>query len=701
MGRHTRDLAGTKIRSPPSLPGAADCHFGADMVQSLGRGPGDNFYYPGEVMDTFKIKFLPDEVEVEAAAGENLVDVAARAALHINASCGGEGVCGRCRVELKTGEVDSRSGPGVFLTTTEYSQGLRLACRCFVNGNAVINIPPESRADATVYASALAEVEVGVESLDPMGRALAVELSPPSHADNLADYDRLMDYLAAGHGLERPTMELEALREMPAVLRDGDFKARLTVFEDPNRVGPPRIIGVRPAQPAAPIYALAVDIGTTTVWARLVDLETGESGRAHGDLNGQISFGEDVISRIVFAGKGDGANRLQERVVGSINRLIDLFEEEQPGCRDHIALVTTAGNTTMSHLFAGVNPRSIRLAPYVPVAADWPVLRAADLGLAVKNAVPLMIVPSVSSYVGGDIVAGVLASEMYKRPELTLFIDVGTNGEIVVGNQDWMTCAACSAGPAFEGGGVKFGMRAAPGAIDQFYFDPLAQRHHYTVIGHGRKKAKPIGICGSGLINIVAELFLGGVLDPQGKFVRDAAPKHVRDGEDGQEYLLCLADETGVGRDIVLTEIDVENLIRAKGAMYSGYQTLLESVGLTMNDLERVIIGGGFGKSLNLKNAITIGFLPELPAEKFTYIGNSSLTGATLVALSGTLWRKADELKRNMTNFELSETPGYMDYYMASQFLPHTQGSLFPGTMAEVSRQQRLASAKRADTFVI
>lgn len=633
-------------------------------------------------MSQYKIKFMPDNIETEAPAGECLMDVAARVSLHINASCGGEGVCGRCRVELTEGDIDSRSGPGVFLTASEYNKGYRLACRCFVNSDAVVTIPPESRADASMYATALAEAEVSVASLAPMARDMEVKLTPPSHDDNIGDYDRLMLELAANHGLEKPEMELEALRELPSALREGDFSVWMTLFDEPG--GARRITGFKSGKKPEILYGLAVDIGTTTVWARLINLDSGENGPSRGDLNGQISFGEDVISRIVFAGKGDGLARLKDRVTANINNLIDLIEKDDPGCRDRIAVMVAAGNTTMSHLLAGVEPRYIRLSPYVPAAADWPVLRAADLGLNLKRSVPLLIYPSVSSYVGGDIVAGVLASEMYKNPELTLFIDVGTNGEIVVGNQDWMTCAACSAGPAFEGGGVKFGMRAAPGAIDQFYYDKVAQKHHMTVIG----KEKPIGICGSGLINIVAELFMGGVLDQRGKFVREAAPDLVRDDEDGQEYLISPAAESGLDRDIVLTEIDVDNLIRAKGAMFSGYQTLLESVGLTMGDLEKVIIGGGFGKSLNLRNAITIGLLPEMSPEKFTYIGNSSLTGATLAALSGELWAKAAEIKANMTNFELSETPGYMDYYMSSQFLPHTRSDLFPETMALLAKNK-------------
>ena len=625
-------------------------------------------------MSKHKIVFMPDNVTVEAETGENLVEVAARGNVHINASCGGAGVCGRCRVELNEGELETDSGPGAFLTEEEFKKGLRLACRCLVKGNAVINIPLDSRADASIYATSLTEAETTAASLEPMCRELEIELTPPSADDNLADYDRLMTALAAGHGLEKPEMEFSALLEMPNLLREGDFSIWATVFEESTGKAAKKITSFRSAKSARQLYALAVDIGTTTVWARLINLDTGANGPSHGDLNGQISFGEDVISRIVFAGKGDGAEKLKSRVVENINNLIDHLEEEQPGCREQIALVVTAGNTTMSHLLTGLNPKSIRLSPYVPAAAEWPVLKAADLGIKLKSGTPLLIYPSVSSYVGGDIVAGVLASDLYNSQELTLFIDIGTNGEIVVGNQDWMTCAACSAGPAFEGGGVKFGMRAAPGAVDQFYYDRENRCHRLGTINN----EKPIGICGSGLINIAAELFLAGVLDPQGKFVQEAAPLFVREGEDGQEYLLVPAAESGIGRDIVLTEIDVENLIRAKGAMYSGYQTLLESVGLGMEDLERVIIGGGFGKSLNLQNAITIGLLPELPPEKFAYIGNSSLTGAALAALSGALWQKAHEVKANMTNFELSETPGYMDYYMASQFLPHTQKNLFP-----------------------
>jgi uncharacterized 2Fe-2S/4Fe-4S cluster protein (DUF4445 family) len=460
-------------------------------------------------------------------------------------------------------------------------------------------------------------------------------------------------------------------------LRDEGFKVRASVFfeppiADPSRAPYGRLLSLSKAKLDETYYGLSVDVGTTSVWARLVNLATGEALPPVGDLNGQISYGEDVISRIVYAGKGDGLKKLQSQVVASVNGLLARLDEAYPGYRESLCLITAAGNTTMSHLLVGVDPKNIRLSPYVPPVATWPSIRPSFLGLDVPSHAVMKIFPSVSSYVGGDIVSGVLASGMHKSEELTLFIDVGTNGEIVIGNQDWMTCAACSAGPAFEGGGVKCGMRAAPGAIEIFNYEPEAQKHHLGVIGRG----KPLGICGSGLINIAAELFRCGVVNKQGRFAENSSP-FVREGEDGAEYLLCPAGESAGDRDVVLTEIDLENLIRAKGAMFSGYQTLVEAVGLSMGDLERVIIAGGFGSSLNLENAIEIGLLPNLPLEKFYYIGNSSLTGATLALMSGSMWALAQDIRGRMTNFELSETPGYMDKYMASQFIPHTDASLF------------------------
>ncbi|MDR1607954.1 MAG: ASKHA domain-containing protein [Deltaproteobacteria bacterium] len=625
--------------------------------------------------NAFEITFLPDNVKVKAEVGESILEVANRGHIHINASCGGEGVCGRCQVELREGQVTA--SPGLYLSEEDFAQGLRLACRAKASGPATLYIPIESRADASSFKKAAkAEENLAVDERDPMVIQYNLEMTPPDAADNAADLERVTQALAASD-LRDLDIELGALKKMPQVLRDENFNVRASVFfepaiADPSRPPYGRLLSLSKATLDETYYGLAVDVGTTSVWVRLVDLATNAPCPAIGNLNAQISFGEDVISRIVYASKGNGLQKLQSQVIETINGLLARLEENYPKFRDRLYLMTSAGNTTMSHLLVGVEPKNIRLSPYAPPVAAWPSIRPSFLGLDVPSHTVMKIFPSVSSYVGGDIVAGVLAAGLYKNPELTLFIDVGTNGEIVIGNQDWMTCAACSAGPAFEGGGVKCGMRAAPGAIEEFFYEPARKEHRLGVIGRGR----PIGICGSGLINIVAELFRGGVISKQGKYVENSCPQ-VREGEDGLEYLLSPASESAGEKDVVLTEIDIENLIRAKGAMFSGYQTLVEAVGLTMGDLERVIIAGGFGSSLNLENAIAIGLLPFLPLEKFAYIGNSSLTGASLALMSRSMWLQAQNIRGMMTNFELSETPGYMDKYMASQFIPHTDGALF------------------------
>ncbi|HZE22328.1 MAG TPA: ASKHA domain-containing protein, partial [Desulfobaccales bacterium] len=349
-----------------------------------------------------------------------------------------------------------------------------------------------------------------------------------------------------------------------------------------------------------------------------------------------------------------------------------------------ISHLTMAGNTTMTHLFYGIDPKHIRLAPYTPAACHLPPVRARDLGLEVPDHVFIYTVSSVSSYVGGDIVAGVLASGIYKDPKLTLYIDIGTNGEIAIGNQQWLACAACSAGPAFEGGGIKFGMRATAGAIEEVSLNPKTYEPMLITIG----MVKPKGICGSGLINLMAAMMEADVISPNGKFRDDLDTPRIRQSDEGREYVLAPAPDTQGGQDITLSEADIDNLMRAKGAMFAGYVTLLENVGLKLQDLEQVILAGAFGNFINIDNAIAIGLLPDLPRENYQFVGNASLQGASLLAFSRELLEEERRVADMMTNFELSETPGYMDQYIAALFLPHTQMDYFP------SVAERLKAAK-------
>jgi uncharacterized 2Fe-2S/4Fe-4S cluster protein (DUF4445 family) len=395
------------------------------------------------------------------------------------------------------------------------------------------------------------------------------------------------------------------------------------------------------------------------------------------DYNAQISYGEDVIIRIVYSQRPGGLKKLQEVVVSTINKIIQELLDMSKIDRSLISHMVIAGNTTMTQLLLGLDPKYIREDPYVPTANFIPPVRAVHLGINIGDHVHVYIFPMVASYVGGDIVAGILGSGVFQRETLTLYMDIGTNGEIVLGNKDWLASVSCSAGPAFEGAGIKFGVRATRGAIEEVSINYRTYEPMILTIG----RVKPIGICGSGLIDTVAELFETGMIDQNGKFRRDLPTDRVRRGPDGYEYVLARKEETLIQKDIVLTEIDIENLIRTKAAIYAGCKVLLDSVGLGFKDVERFIIAGGFGRHLDLGKAIFIGLLPEIDIEKFIFVGNGSLLGARLLSFSKNLLKETERIALMMTNLELSNHPIFMSEFVAAMFLPHTNTTAFPQVM--------------------
>jgi uncharacterized 2Fe-2S/4Fe-4S cluster protein (DUF4445 family) len=386
----------------------------------------------------------------------------------------------------------------------------------------------------------------------------------------------------------------------------------------------------------------------------------------------------------VYAEKPGGLERLQTVVIGTINKILQKIIRRAGLDPDEISTITLAGNTTMTQLMLAVNPRYIRRSPYVPAATIYPPFKAKSIGMDLGEHVTALVYPCISSYVGGDIVAGVMGSGIYRSDELTLFLDVGTNAELVIGNKDWLACAACSAGPAFEGGGIKFGMRAAKGAIEDFSLDPISYEPMIMTIGNVRPK----GICGSGLITMVATMFEMGVINNLGKFDRDLDTPRIREEEGIYEYVLAWKDETQIDRDIALTEIDIENLIRAKGAIYSGCMTLLNEVGMSIQEVDQIILAGGFGSYVDLEKAMVIGLLPEIDAGKVTFIGNGSLLGAKMSSLTNRIRRDVSDVTKKMTNFELSDTNSYMDHYIAALFLPHTDLNQFPNLKARLEARR-------------
>ncbi|MFH7320630.1 ASKHA domain-containing protein [Desulfurivibrio sp. D14AmB] len=651
----------------------------------------------------FRITFLPAGRTVWGRRGESLIAVARRAGLHVNASCGGDGVCGKCRVIVEEGGVTG--GGGEKISPADYGAGHRLACCSLIESDLTVRIPAESglgTGGLTTDVAARNRARMHVYDIDelrqnglflPPVEKFFLELPRASHADNMADAARITTALNHQYGERGMIIPLPVLRKIPGAIRGDDFRVTVTLAR-PVRRGNNFILDIQAGNWTQRNFGLAVDIGTTSIYAILIDLNSGKVLARGGDYNAQLGYGEDVISRIIHGEKPGGLEQMQKLVVGTINQVLDslLARAHPPGeqkqgrvRREEIGSLTLAANTTMTHLLLGLDPRHIRRAPYVPVSTFLPPVRAADLGINLPNHTVALAYPAISSYVGGDIVAGVMGSGMYRTDKVTLYIDIGTNAEIVIGNREWLVCAACSAGPAFEGGGITHGMRASRGAIEDFQLDPATLEPTLTTVGH----QPPLGICGSGLLILIATLFEHGIIDSRGKFNRKLTSPRLRAGNSGWEYLLAAAGESGTGHDLVLNEVDIENFIRAKAAIYAGAKTLVEEVGLAMADLEQVILAGAFGSYLDLDAAITVGLLPEIEAEKILYVGNGSLMGAWMSEMSNHIRRDVVAVVRRMTSFELSEVHAFQEQYTASQFLPHTNLDLFPAVKGRLAARNK------------
>ncbi len=510
---------------------------------------------------------------------------------------------------------------------------------------------------------------------------MALTLEEPTLTENASDLTRLLAALNKQAGVAEVRVGLGVLRRLPEVLREGNWRVTVTLAEHEERA---EVVAVEPGPSRTPPYGLAVDVGTTTIVVALVNLETGATVDRRGSYNRQFRFGDDVITRIIHASQGpEELRELQSAALETINALTGELLRANRLDREAVAVVFTAGNTTMAHLLLGIPPDFIRLEPYIPAAARFPVVRAGELGLEVNPEAPVLSFPAVASYVGGDIVSGVLVSGAAEAEPVSLFIDIGTNGEIVLGNRDWLVACACSAGPCFEGGGITFGTRATPGAIQRVEIDEDYEVRVETVGG-----AKPIGICGSGLVDCLAKLLAAGIIDRAGRFQEVDTPRR-RDSDDGPEFVLVWQEEAATDGDIVITESDVKNLLRAKGAIYAGIRSLLKTVELPEEAIERIYIAGGFGNYLNIKDAVEIGLLPDLPREKYVFIGNASVKGARMALLSREALRGAEEVARKMTYLELSAGNMFMEEFTSAMFLPHTDLSLFPSVRGTAGREGR------------
>ncbi|HTZ17634.1 MAG TPA: ASKHA domain-containing protein [Dissulfurispiraceae bacterium] len=599
------------------------------------------------------------------------------AGIYLVASCGAKGICGKCKVRVIEGDVEEDTHGT--LNANERKSGLVLACQTFPLGDILVSIPKESRlivGDQIAVSKTKNLIQYlrsyGVD-IDPFVKTISLNLPVPNASDSISDLERLRRSLTA-NGLDAMVFRHGFVTTMGKVMREAGWKVVLTYIDNVHEGR--EAISLQP-QSVSGNYGLAIDIGTTTVVVYLADMATGKVIDIGSSYNSQIRYGDDVITRIVVATEKGGLQELRDTVVSDINTITESMIERHGISSDMIHAAVVAGNTTMAHIFWNLDPGSIREEPYIPEINNFPFWRASTAGLSIHPEARIYTVPCVASYVGGDIVAGVLASKMHLKDELALFMDIGTNGEIAIGNKEWLMTAACSAGPCFEGSGIKCGMRATPGAIESVRIDPATLDPSITVVGGG----SPLGICGTGMIDAVSEMLLAGVINQKGKFLEGNSYR-IRRGDDGLEYVIY--SDKKIKKDIVLTEVDLENLIRAKAAIYAGVSTLLAEAGLGMDAVERVYIAGGFGNYLEVDKAVLLGMLPDLPEEKFTYLGNTSITGAYLCLLSEDLRKEAEDIASKMTYIELSLSRMFMDEYVSALFVPHTNMNLFPSVASRL-----------------
>lgn len=659
---------------------------------------------------------------VQVPTGTLLSDAARLAGLDIGQPCGGQGRCGRCAVQVLSGDVRRRSV--LRLSAEDVSNGFALACQSIVEGDAVVELPPQE-----VIASRLTTDRRAVEISPPAGynplldqslRRCVLQIKAPRLDDQTDDWSRIQTALRQQAGLDSIGISLPLLRRINGILRGSDTANRADMNEENEQdqdrcldcwevtavvdlghepldsTGPKtnaHLISLIPGRvfDDEPLWGAAIDIGTTTVTLWLVDLTTGEVRAQVSEYNGQIARGEDVISRIIYASKNGGGEEMQQRVVDSINRLVETACLRTNSRPEDILRAVVSGNSTMIHLLLNLPASSIRLAPYVTTINQPPILAARELGLHLNPEAMVDCLPGVASYVGADITAGVYSSGMDNTEKVTLFLDVGTNGEMVMGNREWLVTCACSAGPAFEGAGVLHGMRATRGAIEEVWInaeagDKQAYTPTYRVIGGGR----PAGLCGSGLISLIAEMLITGVLDRAGGInlaLAEITPR-IRQGDHGSEYVIAWANESSTGRDIAITNVDIDNLKRAKAAIYAGYTVLAQSVGVPLEMVEQFLIGGSFGKYINVEKAVQIGLLPDMEWERFQFLGNTSVRGSYYALLEPQARNRISDIARRMTYIELSADNSFYDAFMSAMFLPHTDMSAFPSVAEQLARLQ-------------
>jgi len=619
------------------------------------------------------VVFEPGHQTIRVVEGTSLLTAAQNADVYINASCNGKGACGKCKLIVQSGRV---SGEGTaLLTDKEKEKGYVLACQTIIQDDITVRIPEETlekKLKAAGMGKAATEKLMGlVDKIEPLVENIPLQLDLPSLSDTVSDLDRVRRQLKkAGYDISKMSTNIKVMRQLAESIRNDHFKVIASVLW---KICSAEIVAVLPVHEARKSLGLAIDLGTTSIVVYIVDMADGAVLSATSAHNSQAACGDDVINRIICAEK-DGVNKLKKMALSTINNLVKEAIDSIHADHQQIENIVISGNTIMTHLVLGIEARYIRREPYIPTVTEFPILKAEEIGIRAAAHAGVFVMPGPVIYVGGDIVSGVLYTGFYQHQELTLFIDIGTNGEIVLGNNEFLITAACSAGPAFEGGGIRWGMRAEDGAIEKITLTPVTFEPDYSTVDN--KPAR--GICGTGMIDLLSEMLLKKVIDQNGKFIigTDHPRYTLFNGEPA--FILEFAEKTGLDEHIIFTQSDIKSLTLSKAAIYAGFNILLEQVGMDFSSIQQMIITGGFGQFLDIEKAVTIGLLPDIPREKFHYMGNSSVAGAYMALLSNTSRQKAVAISNAMTYLDFSTNTKFMEEFTRAQFLPHTDKKLFP-----------------------
>lgn len=628
---------------------------------------------------TYSVIFQPSGNRGHVEPAQSLLEAAQKMGVELESLCGGAGSCGKCKVIIMEGNfprygVESsmahlspvtREEMGL-LEQGELDEGYRLACLARVQGDLVVFVPPEVQRGKQVI---LEEGKKRQYRLLPAVESVTLKLERPTLQDNRADWERLSDSLADMNGY-KPVIDFNVLQNLPENVRAGDFRAQADIWQARE------VIRVTPAiKGRTTCFGLAVDVGTTTVAAYLCDLNSGEILEKASDVNSQVSYGEDVISRITFSTQKQENRRIMQRlIINTVNGLIEKMVEKAGGRVEDIIDATIVFNSVMHHLFLGLDPQNMGGSPFVPVSKESLDIKARDLGLGINGSAYVHTLPLVAGYVGADNVALLISEEPYRNEKMGLYIDIGTNGEVDLGNREGVSCTSCATGPALEGAQIAFGMRAAPGAIEKVAIDPDTLEPRYKIIGQEtwypeRINTSARGICGSGIIDVVAEMYKSGILDSSGRFDRRMESPRLRQGDKGRmEYVLAWATETGLSRDVVIKQQDIRAVQLAKAALFVGADILLERKGVNLPEF--IVLAGAFGSFINKESALTIGLFPPCSPENIFSVGNSAGDGALLALLDRDKREEAREVAQQVQFVETAADSTFQSRYIEALAFP-------------------------------